>query len=108
MNQIIQMVVTTMQIVIAVMLIPFLFLQYRVRHKGSSVVQKLRQSITWQTISLLSSFIAAAFLSRDGFDQSVVGQVTALVITGFLFVTFLNATKIYLDIYRGKYDDEIK
>lgn len=108
MSEFIQITVTVMQIMIAVMLVPFLVIQYRVRGRGTKVIRRLRKHTAWQTTSILVSFITAAFYSRDGFAETVTGQLIALAVTIFLFVTFWMGTVLFWDIYRGKYDDEIQ
>lgn len=99
--------IVVMQVALAMMLAPFLYMQWKVRDKGTPVVRRLRRHITWETLALLTAFITAAFVSRDGYARSLAGEVMAFIVTIFLFVTFFSGTRLYVDISRGKYDNEL-
>lgn len=105
---IIKTLIQIMQLALAGMILVYLFMQYRARHKGSELVMRLRKHIVWETTALLTAFITAAFVSADGFSGNPVKEVVALAVTLFLFVTFLSGTRMFFDIASGKYDDQLK
>lgn len=97
-----------MQIALAFDILIFLYMQYRARGRGTTLVTRMRKHIVWQTTALMVAFITAAFLSKDGFSKNLTSEVIALIVTAFLFVTLLSGTKMFFEIAGGKYDDEIK
>lgn len=105
---ILELAIQIMQLLLALMIIAFLFTQFFARKKGTELVQRLRKHIFWETSALLVAFILAAFISRDGFGHNIFLEIIAFAATLFLFVTFLSGTKMFFDIASGKYDDQLK
>lgn len=97
-----------MQFALAGMIIVYLYMQFLARNKGSEIVRRLRKHIVWETSALLAAFVTAAFLSHDGYGKTITNEVIALLVTGFLFITFLSGTKMFFEIASGKYDDQLK
>lgn len=97
---ILQFVTNIFRLGVAVSMIPFVLLQWRVRNKNG-IVKRLRHHILWETIALIFVFATSGLLQER---VSVKYDFVYLFVTLGIFIAFLSGTRLFFDIYRGKYD----
>lgn len=105
----IEIIIFIVRILIALMLIPFIILQWRVRNRNG-IIKKLRHLTIWETVSLFALFLTIAsfreYAVNQGIDFPLWTQLISLAATVAVFIAFIKGTILFLEIHNGKHDND--
>ena len=109
MNEILEIIIFIFRILIAIMLIPFVFSQWKIRHQNG-LVGRLRRHTMWNTVALSFLFFQTALFRYSIFfndsHEGLAWEILSLIATLGVFFALISGTKLFSDIHKGNIHEQ--